>query len=429
MASRRIAIDDSDPSIDYVGPGWSTTRGNDTIGNHGPTYQGFQHYTTGNDSFSFRFSGTSIEAFGTNGQVATGRKDQFDPFWACQVDGKGIRSGVGSPNIGNSLQLCLAEVLDDGSHELVVNVTTMGQAFFLDRILYTPSMKSPGKTPALWVGSNDPDFVYGPSPWNWTLASNTMLTAIHGATVSYSFVGTRLTWTGAIPGDFGSNPTTCNYTVDGGTPVSVNLVGHPNDNVTRYDQTLFTVEELAPVSHTIKVTYLGDNGFAPLAVTYVYVENASFEPLANPTPPPTLQGSSPPPQSTSQPVASGSGGHSKIGAVVGGVVGGLSLALLLVLLFFFRRRQRRSSRRSESAALYWTTFLSHHQNSDTDKSYPIIVTTTTTVTTDKGHDRRGNARYSEIANLDVTDSTRASLDGSERRAGSKGGDSKYYFAR
>ncbi|KAF5366483.1 hypothetical protein D9615_010694 [Tricholomella constricta] len=375
MASRRIVIDDSDPSIKYAGAGWSTRSGDDGFGNsNGPVFNGTQHVTNQNGNFSFHFSGSSIDVFG-NYQRHSERTD----LWECLVDKVKMTNGQ---DHGNNARLCSGEELENGQHELVVQVTTQSESFSFDRILYSPP-KDQGDNGgrALWFGSKDPAFEYSD---NWTsVLGDSYLTAVHNATISFNFTGSNLAWFGVAPRNSGPNATFCNYTLDG-HPSSFQIPGRaPMDSTTHKNQAVFNISDLYPIAHTLKITYAGDAGSMPLSLSYVYVSNTSLMPAqVQPPSPSNVETPVNPTMSSPTPGKSGQPSQDRNGAIVGGVLGGLALVVLLILLFLLHRRRRQSFQRAKSISRYWSTFFSRRCDVGAEKEYPIIVTTTTTITTD-----------------------------------------------
>ena len=60
-SNRAIIVDDSDPTIQYLGRTWfQDVASQDRIGNFGPTFQHTLHGTKANASFSFKFEGLSL---------------------------------------------------------------------------------------------------------------------------------------------------------------------------------------------------------------------------------------------------------------------------------------------------------------------------------------------------------------------------------
>ncbi|KAG6906079.1 hypothetical protein DXG01_016022 [Tephrocybe rancida] len=403
MSTRRVVIDDTDPRIKYTGSGWFISKGNDAVGTQGPTYLGSQHaFKSGQGLITFTFEGTSVDVYGTNGQVPFG--GQYDPKWGCHVDSQAVSPRSGSSDVENNWPICQTDGLSAGEHTLVVDITAEGDgAFYFDRIMYTPSGGFPDGS-AIWMAFSDPAVVYDD---NWVLWGS-RVTDVHGASVSLSFTGSSLTWVGEIPADSSTSPASLSYSIDGGSAVTVSMAGSSSSSL-QSNHVWFSTSDFSSGSHSLKVTYNGNKN-VPLSLAYVYLGNSkittgstgsssqspsvdssqpsgpSSDSVSSPLSPtlslsstsplasspsnssssrPVALGSSttslepqqvaPPAASTSAPVGSGktntpsqqaSTQHSTTPwIIVAGVCGGLFLLLLLGVLFFFirRRRQRKAS--------------------------------------------------------------------------------------
>ncbi|KAG6832666.1 hypothetical protein H0H87_000848 [Tephrocybe sp. NHM501043] len=310
MSTRRVVVDDADSRIQYSGS-WFTQAGQNSLGNDGPTYLGSQHGLKGNGGFTFTFDGTSIELFGTNGQVPA--SDGYDPKWGCKVDGESVSSRSGSSEAENNWPLCGRDGLSAGTHQLSVDVQGSGQGtFWFDRLMYTPS-GSPPSGSVMWVdATKDSAFQYD-NTWH---SSGVMVTAVNGGAVSFSFTGSGLTWVGEVPDHSEMSPASLTYAIDGGNAATVKMVGKANENSpTQHNHVFFSTPDISPGSHTIKVTYNG-NSNTPLTAGYVYVQNqvtqsgSSSPPAAAPAGSDSSQSSTSPSQSDSHSSVSASGASS-----------------------------------------------------------------------------------------------------------------------
>ncbi|KAG6844576.1 hypothetical protein H0H87_005792 [Tephrocybe sp. NHM501043] len=342
------------------------------------------------------------EVFGSNRQVSILGTDNYMPQWECVIDGReGLRTSMGSKNMGNNLELCVSNNLDDGEHILAVRVTSGGATFALDRLLYSPSMASGRNADALWVGSDDSWFTF---TGQWTKGNDaTYLTSTIGASVSFNFTGllffpiitseksqyiagTSASWYGALPDDFGRISTTAFATIDDKpTRVALNAFDS-SDKITRTNQRLLVADDLSPGPHSITLTYdQGDVTNVPLSISYVVVSNAVFEPYSpsSATPHPQLTpASTAETTSESIPIAPNTGHHFPIGVVAGGVIGGVAFIILLVILFLFHRRRWHLK---STPDYHWAT--SYFDSHEFSTSFPIIVTRSTLITTDDDYTR------------------------------------------
>ena len=204
MAQRLIILDDTSPSINYVGP-WFLDQGSlDATGNFGPAYNHTLHGIKANGSFSFSFHGvlllyvyardflfmlcsllgTYIEVWGTNNQInASGI---IDPSYTCAVDNVGFPAKATAQDCNN--QIMCSTTLNDGPHTLTVNVTSLtGQPFWLDDFHYAPSSDVSEVNADTVVEQTDPALVYN-SGWE-ALEIDAEMTSVEGANVSFNFTG------------------------------------------------------------------------------------------------------------------------------------------------------------------------------------------------------------------------------------------------
>ncbi|KAF8205362.1 hypothetical protein K438DRAFT_1964438 [Mycena galopus ATCC 62051] len=153
---------------------------------------------------------------------------------------------------------------------------------------------------------------------------------------------------------------TATYSVDGGAATTFAVQGFPNQGtstkpqVTLNNVPMFSIDDLAPGTHSVLITYEGDAFHMPLALDVFYVSN-STAPVVSPPPfspsssalasSSTSTASSSPSSSTS---AVSAAKHIPTGTIAGGVGGGLALiALLTGLLLWLRSRSRRRQRERE----------------------------------------------------------------------------------
>ncbi|KAG5638614.1 hypothetical protein H0H81_011504 [Sphagnurus paluster] len=335
MASpRQVVIDDTDSRIIYSGQGWFQDQGSeDNVGNFGPTYLRTSHGTKANGSASFAFKGTSISVVGTTNLVQIDNGTRWDPSWECFVDQISIGATAPFPYAENNWYLCQQNTLNDGPHEITINVTTAGNTFWLDYLLFTPSPTLSYNENVLLVQNNDPAIIYD-SNWG-ALGGGANMTTVNGAEAKFNFVGSSIslkalealanffvTWVGFIPTELPHGAASGSYSVDGGDPVTFQLNGlSPTATVTIYNQAFFTTPNLTPGPHSLLVTYLGASSPAtPLTLDYLYVTNTST--------------------SNNEPSDHNRVSKTPIGPIVGGVVGAIALLAILAFIFGWARRRR-----------------------------------------------------------------------------------------
>ncbi|KAG6904815.1 hypothetical protein DXG01_006988 [Tephrocybe rancida] len=339
---RQVVIDDNDNQIHYFGQNWFQDQGSqDNVGNFGPTYQNTSHGTTGNDSVSFSFVGTSVTVLGTTHLAKIANATKFDPSWECFVDEISIGSTPPFKFPENNWELCSQATLNDGPHEITINVTTTGNIFWLDYITYTPSAAASYEKAVLRVENSDPAILLG-AGWG-SLGGTANQTTAKGSQAKFDFVGTSLTWVGFIPTEYPHSSAVGTFSIDGGAAVNFKLNGLSTPHTaTLYNQAFFTTPDLTPGPHSIVVTYNGGTGAAtPLTLDYILLTNTSIPAVAGPT----LASPSPSSVVTSSPSSAGTQtSHSKtpVGAIVGCVVGGLAIIALPLFIFWWRQRMRAS---------------------------------------------------------------------------------------
>ncbi|KAJ7137419.1 hypothetical protein C8R43DRAFT_893635 [Mycena crocata] len=315
-------VDDTDPSIQYADTSWfaadpATLR----LGNFGPIYNDTSKATSStNSSLTFRFNGTSIKVAGTL-NVTTNANNVTDPTWECLVDNKQIPKPV--PKLGpaeNNWVLCEQPVLGTGAHDLTIHVTSAGQKFYLDYLVYTPARNDVFETAVLLYNYTDPAVSLGTAwkPVGGALAG--MQTSAKGGQMEFDFLGTRSSMYGVAPSDGPLNGTTASYTLDGGRNIKFNVPAPSSPNTSIFNELFFATANVANGRHKLVVTYGGNQAHTPLAIQHFYVTN-----------------------STTQAISFGSKKSSHTGAIVGGVIGGILFLLiqLAMAVCLVRKRRRR----------------------------------------------------------------------------------------
>ncbi|KAJ7626785.1 hypothetical protein FB45DRAFT_795039, partial [Roridomyces roridus] len=287
-APRRILVDDADSAIQY-GAGWSAadTTKFDTLGNFGPVYGGTTHATSSSgSSLSFKFSGTSMAVFGTIDIANT--NGVVTPTFSCLVDGVAIPEQ--NPTFQfpeNNWNLCEQTQLSSGTHTLTIIVQTMGQAFYFDYLLYTPTADVDLDGAVLEYMNTDAAVSFQ-SGWQGWGAQN--VTQVNGASVTLNFHGTAVSLIGYVPAELPKTSAGASYTIDGGASTSISLAGLASDSTTTlYTVPILQVTGLSPAAHSLVVTYGGDNTHTPLPVGWFYVTNSVLAAAAPPPPPPSSQ--------------------------------------------------------------------------------------------------------------------------------------------
>ncbi|KAG6867677.1 hypothetical protein C0993_012485 [Termitomyces sp. T159_Od127] len=330
VSPRQVVIDDTDTQIHYTGSGWFLDQGSqDHVGNFGPTYKKTSHGTKGNDSFSFSFDGSSVTVYGTTSLKTLDNWKTFNPKWECFVDGISIGATKPFQFAENNWSLCEQGTIADGPHVITVNVTTTGNTFWFDYLMFTPSPRNSSAT--LLVQNTDPAILYDHS-WR-KLGGTANITTKIGSVMNFDFVGTSLTWVSFIPTELPHNESTASYSIDNGPLTRFKLAGlPPTADTSVYFQVFFVTPDLPIGHHTIMVTYEGSNvPSTPLTLDYLLVADAPLPVAANANSSGTS--SVPTPSTTPHPGA-------PIGPIIGGVVGGLAIIAILLFAFWWRRQPR-----------------------------------------------------------------------------------------
>ncbi|KAF9526386.1 hypothetical protein CPB83DRAFT_896219 [Crepidotus variabilis] len=354
-----VVVDDTSQEIQYQGNSWFADIGSqDAAGPFGPPYRSTLHGTKSSASLSFSFS-TAVTVAGTMLLKDTG--NGLDPKWECFIDGKSIGS---NPTLGtwpeNNKNICgPTDSIPDGQHTLTVNATSQtGQTFWFDNIQYIPSPNASRDNALVMLNPTYPEFKYGPA---WTdLAGLPMkATSQAGSKFEYDFEGVSLEWFGAFPKDLPGTSATATYSVDGQTPVTFNLQGHPSDATSNiYHIKFFETPKYPNGNHHLTVVHNGDSTTTPLILYYLVVQNGTSlkttSTSSNSKPSSTEFGSTP-----QAPLATTSNSTDTVvhktstGAIAGGVIGGvlfLGCIFALILLCLRRRKPQTSEIRASNMA-------------------------------------------------------------------------------
>jgi hypothetical protein len=120
----------------------------------------------------------------------------MDPSWDCLIDGVSVGPNDPVPYPENNWVFCNWPDGVAGEHTLSVQVTTLGQTFWVDRIEYNPL---PGPTTTngqvVKIPYTDEGIRYG-SGWNVTMDNVAKYANENGTMLEYEFIGKfPLSWT------------------------------------------------------------------------------------------------------------------------------------------------------------------------------------------------------------------------------------------
>jgi hypothetical protein len=178
MTERKVVVDDTDPSISYVGSWFSDNSGSwDNAGILGAPWLETLHFTSANGSVSFEFNGTlcyfvfylprlpqspsligtDVEVYGTS-NITMLPNNTPDPTLECFVDGFNIGREAPFNGAGNNILLCDTNSLQDGLHNLTIIVTVQSPThpFWIDKIQYIPSPNLQLDNRTILVENTDP---------------------------------------------------------------------------------------------------------------------------------------------------------------------------------------------------------------------------------------------------------------------------------
>jgi hypothetical protein len=211
---RRVVVDDTHPSIVYsTNPPWllDNTGVMDNVGNFGKSLNTTLHKTGSDGSFSFTFSGmfhiclslypraksfgfftgTAIDVYGTNN--IRNSSGVVDPNWSCYLNGVQIQSTPPFQYPENNWKLCGIGGLLDMNHTFTLSVSTFGQAFWFDYLVYTPSPNAALQNDSvIFVPYSDSALTYDASWQYWSNIS--AITRSLDATVLFQFTGMEVTY-------------------------------------------------------------------------------------------------------------------------------------------------------------------------------------------------------------------------------------------
>jgi hypothetical protein len=122
--------------------------------------------------------------------VSTDANNVTDPTWTCSIDGIEIPSPDPTFQFPeNNWKLCAQNTIASGAHVLTVQVTSKGQAFYFDRMVYTPPPDAVFPSAVLVYPPSDPAISFS-AGWNNT--GGPYVTQTTNARVTLNFQGALL---------------------------------------------------------------------------------------------------------------------------------------------------------------------------------------------------------------------------------------------
>jgi len=292
-------------------------------------------------------TGTAIDIYGTNS--IRNSSGVIDPSWNCYLNGVQLNSLPPFRNPENNWPMCGIDGLLDMNHTFTLSVSTFGQLFWFDYLLYTPSPSSALQNDSVvLVPFSDSSLVYDSSWQFWSNSS--ALTRTPKASIQFQFKGeqlfphplnfflsqlsgTTLSWYGIYPRELPIQPAMASFSIDGGMENTFRLQGllSPNSS-TASNQLLFRTDVYPHGLHTLVVKFEGNSNTTPLSLAYILLqgENASVGTQTGPT-------------LTATAVVGNAGRPSiSIAGLVCGVVAlCVIIALLLAYFFVFKKRRQK----------------------------------------------------------------------------------------
>ncbi|KAF9567188.1 hypothetical protein CPC08DRAFT_703437 [Agrocybe pediades] len=365
---RTVMIDDTDKNIIYAGS-WFTEAGIvDSSTGGGSAYLGSLHGTTSDSSLQYSFRGISVIVAGSVYNLS----EPTFPSWECFINGSSFAKGS-SLGVKQARQsLCSIGSLDaDSTHTIALNVSgKVNQALFFDYLRYTPSPADPLVNEAVVrVGVLDSALLYSPG-WKSVGSALPQVGGLYStnmnATLSLSFIGNSLSWWGyTVAGDSGL-PAPATLELDGKPPEPFVIPALPSPtSPSQINVQNFDTGALAYGVHNMTVTYMGGEGYVPLALDYLLITNGTLAETTTTTPRPheaasvspaagagstatsrTVVGPSPSTESTSDTHKKTLGTGAKAAVAVSAIA---LLCIIAILIWWCRWRRRRRDPRKGHA--------------------------------------------------------------------------------
>jgi len=360
--TRFAYIDDSDASIVWEGD-WAVSDEQHVLPDIGANYfgaphGGSQHVTGTSGNMSYTFRGSALNLYGTNEMVSM-TEGALDPLWRCFLDGEEVAAGEGWDGAAmNQWRLCTIAVpagTADDEHVFRLEASADAGAVYVDYMAVHPSRTLwDSLHPTVLIESTDAAVTYPEG--NWALYDEDVRVATErGAAMRLLFNGTKATWYGWLPGDYGSAGARATFAVDGAASVEFEIPGVPGGgDTTLYHVPLFETPTLPRGEHALDVVYGG--AAMPLVLDYFLVEDGDLfvtdaSARADQDGDESPVGGAPTPSPSPSPAPEPESKKTNVGAIAGGVVGGVvGLALILGLIFFLLKRRKRAAAPAPSAA-------------------------------------------------------------------------------
>lgn len=138
---------------------------------------------------NWKYLGTAIDIYGTND--IRNSSGIIDPLWSCYLNGVQIISTPPFQFEENNWHMCGIDDLLDMNHTFTLSVSTFGQTFWFDYLVYTPSPNATLQNDSVvLVPFSDAALVYDASWQPWSNLS--IITRTLNAVVEFQFLGMEI---------------------------------------------------------------------------------------------------------------------------------------------------------------------------------------------------------------------------------------------
>ncbi|KAJ3505581.1 hypothetical protein NMY22_g17535 [Coprinellus aureogranulatus] len=326
-----VCVDDTDPSIKWDGPWFSTQDNTDDWGNNGPPFLSTLKGISTDGSLTFSYRGTWVSVLGSLRPHGSGGGSRPDPDWECFVDGIRRTPPWAYPDQPSSnFMLCSAlwDEVEDRNHTIKLKAVVGREILWVDQVqYYATDTASPDVinawTKAIYIDSR---FKYSGAwtrdPSGYGMATNETATRLL-LTYNVDTTGQGIVFGGYTLTNPAASDGLGSYSIDGQLPTEF-VIPAPS----AFQQPYFSILTMEPGQHRLEVVNKGNSSTAALGFHHIYTKNS--------------------------PVIATQSGPSKrpriVGAAVGGVFGAIVIAALAIWGIVLLRRLASTTASSENDA-------------------------------------------------------------------------------